>query len=483
MQHKTEFSALPKDVLLHTIRYLPFSNAKLNQKLTCKLFHSVNKHPEVWTLHINQFFRKHIINKYLKDGQSGSETLFLHILRSEIQLQKNECIQMLNIVNKNLPHEKQIVMSVITPPFEKSTFKLISKLLVMRPLVMKSIKGDLNHAMKQIENIQYITEAISCYEEINNLLDGINNFLITQTLERCSLNGPTVQLNLNGLLTRLPEEAIDALCQAKITHLRMAGCDITWLPEKIADVDTLKELYLNFNKLTDLPSSMGGLTKLKVINIMNNKLCGVPDVIWELTGLETLAMGNFKPSLTTCICCESFGLKATGNAIKSLPSDIGKLVNLKHLALPSVQLNNIDPCITGLKHLKFLNLCYNNLQTLPLCPVGDEDTELPNLKKYSVWLLNNPIALDRKSLWFDLSKAVNTIFNDYALPIESQFYQALTNSINIVWNTYVYAKKDPLPFAFCITAIITEQAIKYMSYNPNGENEPEPKINIGFSLQ
>lgn len=67
---------------------------------------------------------------------------------------------------------------------------------------------------------------------------------------------------------------------------------LTYVPESITQLTTLKELYLNGNRLKELPESIGKLSSLTVLNIGNNSLDILPDSIEKLASLKKLYIGG-----------------------------------------------------------------------------------------------------------------------------------------------------------------------------------------------
>ncbi|MFX1258672.1 MAG: leucine-rich repeat domain-containing protein, partial [Promethearchaeota archaeon] len=113
----------------------------------------------------------------------------------------------------------------------------------------------------------------------------------------------------------------------------------TTLPESIGNLSSLKELWLQYNKLTTLPESIGDLKSLKKLNLTDNKLTTLPESIGNLSSLKELLLWN--------------------NQLSTLPESIGNLSSLKELLSWNNQLSTLPESISNLKSLNRINLSGN----------------------------------------------------------------------------------------------------------------------------
>ena len=134
---------------------------------------------------------------------------------------------------------------------------------------------------------------------INQLPEGIKNnqYLDTILMTECDLN--TIPVNM-GLIPQLKILKIEKNSIHNILES---------LPESLA------ELYLSSNKLTQIPEFITRLKNLKILDLSNNLIEEISPKIAELKNLELLRLSN--------------------NPLSSLPSEIGELRNLTAIFLVS----------------------------------------------------------------------------------------------------------------------------------------------------
>ena len=149
-------------------------------------------------------------------------------------------------------------------------------------------------------------------------------------------------------LSNLPENIFENLI--KLEWLDLQNNNLSTLPEKIFDnLVKLKWLDLSYNNIEDLPENIfENLIKLELLGLQNNNLSTLPEKILDnLVNLEDLGL--------------------LGNKLSSLPEKIlDNLVNLEWLSLSRNNLTNLPENIfEKLINLEDLYLSNNNLSTLP----------------------------------------------------------------------------------------------------------------------
>lgn len=153
-----------------------------------------------------------------------------------------------------------------------------------------------------------------------------------------------------------------------VVGLGIYSKNLTFLPESIGSLKSLKELYLGDNLLTSLPESIGSLTSLKMLDLEDNELSSLPESFGSLTLLKELWLNdNQFASLP-----ESIGLLKSleilwlnNNHLSSLPESIGSLILLKELYLNSNNLSSLPESIVFLTSLEELYSGDNKLTSLP----------------------------------------------------------------------------------------------------------------------
>ncbi|MFM5891194.1 MAG: COR domain-containing protein [Dolichospermum sp.] len=90
-------------------------------------------------------------------------------------------------------------------------------------------------------------------------------------------------------------QIIEKAARNKETTLDLDLCynQLTTLPEAIAQLSNLSELYLSYNQLTTLPEAIAQLSNLTVLDLSDNQLTTLPEAIKQLSQLEKLDLrGN-----------------------------------------------------------------------------------------------------------------------------------------------------------------------------------------------
>lgn len=118
----------------------------------------------------------------------------------------------------------------------------------------------------------------------------------------------------------------------------------TQLPTEIGQLRHLKRLHISWGSLESLPQEVG-LLPLTVLDLNNNKLRFIPSEIGKLTDLRKLKLHSNR------LCC--------------LPTELGELASLRMLELSWNQLTHIPSELGKLGQLKKLTLEWNKLTSLP----------------------------------------------------------------------------------------------------------------------
>ena len=124
------------------------------------------------------------------------------------------------------------------------------------------------------------------------------------------------------------------------------GCNqLTGLPEGIASLSSLVELYLVSNEISYLPQSIGALRRLRKLELSANALHELPRSIGKLTSLTHLWLGE--------------------NALSSFPQHLCALDSLELLDVHANQLSTIPRAVGTMPQLKTLLLQNNPLSFPP----------------------------------------------------------------------------------------------------------------------
>ncbi|XP_058185232.1 disease resistance protein RPV1-like [Rhododendron vialii] len=171
-----------------------------------------------------------------------------------------------------------------------------------------------------------------------------------------------------------------------LKKLNLKDCQLSYLPNEIGNLISLQTLKLAGNNLSTLPDTIGKLSCLKDLSVDNNKLSHLPSEIGDLDSLETLDLWGNKGlnALPESICklvrLQSLNLHACNN-LSHLPSEIDGLISLNHLDLGGCNLSHLPSGIGGLTSLEYLFISGSNICTIP-----DSISSLHRLR--SLWLNN-----------------------------------------------------------------------------------------------
>lgn len=132
-------------------------------------------------------------------------------------------------------------------------------------------------------------------------------------------------------MTQVPNElaSIKTLCD-----LYLGSCGLSTIPEFFAELPSLRYLNLDRNSLTALPSRLP--PNLKWLRLNQNKLTALPDEIGSLTKLERIYLRNNRLAtlpLTLKACSEIEDINLANNDLSSFPAVLLELPKLRNLDL------------------------------------------------------------------------------------------------------------------------------------------------------
>jgi len=217
-------------------------------------------------------------------------------------------------------------------------------------------------------------------------------------------------LNLSGNRFKDKQKLFDDLAKLpNLIMLELDRCYLRSLPDNINKLKGLVMLSMEFNDFRVLNENLGQLTNLKYLGIgANGKLRDLPKSIGQLRCLQALdispnGMNRLRDELSNC--SELVSIVANAGTIKTLPENMGLLVNLKHanlaankiiglpnsigelvdledLSLGSNDIKELPKSFDNLKNLAFCGLSYNRFKTFPEPVLGLDNVQ-------NLWLHNN----------------------------------------------------------------------------------------------
>lgn len=178
--------------------------------------------------------------------------------------------------------------------------------------------------------------------------------------------------------------------------------------DTIPSIESVEELYLNNNQITQIPSGFLHLNNLKVLGLAKNQIAAIPQDISLLKNLYALYLSYNKIIHIPDSFFDLSKLKLLyldHNQITEISDRISQLQNLVNLDLSNNQIRRVPAVISQLLNLESLNLSYNLIDRanasifLQMCPptghlinIGLEGNKLTeafveNLRKM-VWIAN-----------------------------------------------------------------------------------------------
>ncbi|OGO95493.1 MAG: hypothetical protein A3F41_02175 [Coxiella sp. RIFCSPHIGHO2_12_FULL_44_14] len=336
-----------------------------------------------------------------------SFTQYLKVLKEALNHQTKEIQRLKKLFTHDYSHELYLIEQMLNGPVARNFTGKLKTLLgeACFEIFKQQLSSYDKSSFKTFEEIyQIFPERKHFLNQVNTEIvkKGIGKkftkalnpnravFLLTeqglQTIDRRS----TIKLNLTGLITRLTPDSITNCMLYNVEDLRLSATMLSAIPDNFSDLTTLRKLFLRHNELCHLPSNVSQLKHLEELDVSNNFLNGIPEIVYSLKNLKILNMGNFKPSMTTCVCCDPIGQRTTGNRITTLPAEINQLTQLEYLNLMSVGLMALPDDMSRLSRLTLLNLFHNNIQNLPsrLPPRIQE-------QRRGLWVAGNPLVFYR----------------------------------------------------------------------------------------
>ncbi|GAA3214729.1 hypothetical protein ACFO1B_12445 [Dactylosporangium siamense] len=228
-------------------------------------------------------------------------------------------------------------------------------------------------------------------------------------LERLRAGLPVL---LPGAMTAR-EQTLADIAVARDDHLDLTGRDLDGFPEQILAMPWLRTLVLDRTALGTLPEGIAALTALETLSVRSCRLTSLPAAVAALPALRVLRVaGNPLPALpaglTSLVELDVSGLarpSATGDLpVFELPADLTGLRRLvadgtnlagipaevRELSLRGStwqHLRRVPPGLTGLRHLRRLDLSGNCFDALPADLPDVEELDLGN----ALGLLRTPL--------------------------------------------------------------------------------------------
>ncbi|XP_054645322.1 leucine-rich repeat-containing protein 40 [Dunckerocampus dactyliophorus] len=143
----------------------------------------------------------------------------------------------------------------------------------------------------------------------------------------------------------IPDELFEAAAGHGITSVNFSKNQLTSIPPRLAEMQTLTELNLSFNRLTCC-DYVCMLQQLVHLDLSNNQLSGLPAELKNVTKLHSVILSY--------------------NKFKSFPEVLYDMVSLETVLLSNNQVGGVDPTrLVKLVRLSTLDLSNNDLLNVP----------------------------------------------------------------------------------------------------------------------
>jgi len=280
---------------------------------------------------------------------------------------EGDCIEINNIINKEVPSGKYLIDEDILQTCRVENGRVTQLTFLGGCISLDTFKKILNYKTSIRKLVIYETDLTQSH------IDAIGDISSLEELEfsNCKLEK---NLKLDALysiysLTLIYTDFTDIIKDfRKFKNLKNLEIDLienipSGIIETIFDLDFLEVLYLysindvNWSKLKNLDA-------LKEFYCSQCHMKSIPDSLFQLGNLQIISL--------------------YGNEIPEIPDDIRKLQNLRKLELTDNQITEIPKAVTELTNLQKLLLGSNLIKSIP--------DELENLKKlYDLSLGNNQL--------------------------------------------------------------------------------------------
>ncbi|XP_067681160.1 leucine-rich repeat protein 1-like [Haliotis asinina] len=187
-------------------------------------------------------------------------------------------------------------------------------------------------------------------------------------------------------LTVMSRKEYPVTCRfpASLEVLAVHSCGMKRLDPRILHLSRLHTLDLSQNSLTSLPDDWGRLVCVSTLILTNNQLSELPSALWKSQLCETIAVLDVCNNHITTIplqICELHKLvclRLNNNGFYSLPPTIGKLTNLKELAIAQNKIKVLPAGFSQLR-LESLDVSDNPFDLSVEGVAGEERLSFPTL--------------------------------------------------------------------------------------------------------
>lgn len=222
------------------------------------------------------------------------------------------------------------------------------------------------------------------------------------------------------------------------------------LPPSISTLTKLRELHLQFNKLSTLPASISNLTNLRVLDLGSNCLVELPTSISSLTRMTKLTLSTQQFSEHKLITLHSSvstltnmqWLSLSFNAITKVAKVFSYLRGLTRLDLDVNSVTTVSPYMSSLTNLRMLDLRANQLSALPesmssltsLCALHMLGNQLASFPT-ALSSLTNLLMLDISvNLFYTLPPSISALAQLKRLYINSNKLSTVPSTISALKN-------------------------------------------------
>lgn len=243
------------------------------------------------------------------------------------------------------------------------------------------------------------------------------------------------EIDLSNMeLNVLPESFILSKMRT-CASLNLSFNQFTVWPNELSS-QTLVELNLSNNSMSDFPSRIDTLANLRLLNISNNKLSFIPKSLFKLKNLEYIDISNNNireiPNEIEHLN-QLKGIQLFNNNISLLPTEISQLKDLHFIDISFNKLTIIPNSISELTNLQHIDLSFNEIESLP--------SSIDSLKKLNHLSVSNN-RLEKLPFTLVLLPSINSILHATNNPYKDPELKEASVIGNDAIVNYLFNKRD-----------------------------------------
>lgn len=246
-----------------------------------------------------------------------------------------------------------------------------------------------------------------------------------------------------------------------LVELNLSNNELSSLPQNFFELTNLVQLNVKQNNIHNISSSIGALTKLMFLDISRNKISEeLPETITKLTNITELNAGY--------------------NELTKIPKNIGSMIKLMVLSFRFNSIQVIQPSISSLANIKFLDLshnqnsCISNLCSLTtLRQLNLESNKIDKIPvQFSELTKLDSLSLSENNLKVLISNSFGTLRNINNLCLDNNNIQYISDDLFFKFPTLTYLALGRNKLSYIPNSIRNHSSIKTLKISDNELEDP-----------